>query len=114
MAITPGKAGKVTKNEIAAVEASEKRVDIELQKRYQGSGEVRITADLAKLPQRCLSELLRRYRRVGWAIKSAREESHPCDPRGANYDYWMFSAAPPVSSSSLGHQIANSAPQPWS
>lgn len=95
MAITPDQAGRVTKEEIQAVEAAEREVDNLLRKGFQGTGTVRVTGPIGKLSRRCQDELLRRYREAGWFVEKKHESGDQRDPRGCpGYDYWLFKPAP--------------------
>jgi len=113
MAITPEQAGKVTREEIEAVNKAEQELDALLQKSFKGKTSRRITDPISKLSGRCRDELLRRYAAVGWSIEKKHESADQRDPRDRSYDYWVFKQAPRMINTGFAEQINNPAPPPW-
>lgn len=92
MAITPEEAGRVSKSETKAIEDAEREVDEHLKARYQGTGSIEIISPLDKLTDRCRRDVIARYRRAGWDIRTKTYEADPRDPREVPYDAWIFTA----------------------
>lgn len=92
MAITPEEAGRVSQDESKTIQETVRIVDELLRSRYQGTGTVEICGPLERLSERCLRQVLSRYRSAGWDIKTKRYEADQRDPRERSYTAWVFSA----------------------
>jgi hypothetical protein len=84
MAIRPNEASKIPHLEQSKINEVEARIDSALKSRYSGEGTVEVFLG-AKLNERSMKELKRRYALAGWQVQegfSAGNQREPKDPSG--------------------------------